>query len=222
MGLTEAAYFNEFCKIGTFRMVKKGECLYDLDQPNHYVYCLEEGLCALLSITKSGEEKIYRYFDTESIINFTPAYLTLPAEAQPSPFYMYAKTNCKVYEISYQNFYKCLSENPDLNRHILNLFANYFTEVLNHFHFMQEASTSSRLCKTLIDFSHQKGSKRIVHKHFSYVELAKYLGVHTVTISRIMGALKQQGAIIKEGHCIILKDVALLEDYVQEIKILSY
>lgn len=222
MTSTDKLYFDEFCKAGKFRIAKKGECLYNLDRINDYVYCLEEGLCALISITKSGEEKIYHYFPSGHIINFTPAYLTLPPNAASATFYMYAKTDCRIYEITYQNFYKLLSENPHLNRYIMSSFANYFSNVLSHFHFMQEASTPSRLCKTLLDFSYCCGTRCIVHKHFNYVELSKYLGVHTVTISRIMRSLKQVGAIEKDGHCIVIKDKALLEEYMQETKTLSY
>lgn len=219
----ETAYFDEFCKAGKFRIAKKGECLYNLDLINDYVYCLEDGLCALLSITKAGEEKIYHYFAGGSIINFTPAYLTLPPNANNNnAFYMYAKTDCKIYEISYSTFYKLLSDNPDLNRYIMSLFANYFTDVLGHFHFMQESSTPSRLCKTLLDFSRCSSGRCIVDKHFNYVELAKYLGVHTVTVSRIMRSLKQEGAIEKDGHSIIIKDCSILEEYIQENKSLTY
>ena len=222
MNSMEQSYFNEFCKIGKYRIVKKGECLYNLDRLNDHVYCLEDGLCALISITKSGEEKIYHYFTSGSIINFTPAYLTLPPNTIASAFYMYTKSDCKVYEISYNAFYKLLSENADLNRYIMTLFANHFSNVLYHFHFMQEASTPSRLCKTLIDFSYLSGKRRIVNKHFNYVELAKYLGVHTVTVSRIMRSLKQVGAIEKDGHLIVIKDLAILERYLQDTESLSY
>ncbi|MDA3734260.1 Crp/Fnr family transcriptional regulator [Niameybacter massiliensis] len=219
---TDTTYFDEFCKAGKFRIAKKGECLYNLDFASDYVYCLEDGLCALLSITKSGEEKIYHYFAAGSIINFTPAYLTLPPDANTSAFYMYAKTDCRLYEIPYSNFYQLLSDNPTLNRYIMSLFANYFSDVLNHFHFMQESSTPSRLCKTLLDFSRPSHGRNIVDKHFNYVELAKYLGVHTVTVSRIMRSLKQEGAIEKDGHSIIIRDRSLLEDYIHEKKMLTY
>lgn len=218
----DKSYFDEFCKIGKFRTVKKGECLYDLERLNDHVYCLEDGLCALISITKSGEEKIYHYFASGSIINFTPAYLTLPSNTASAAFYMYTKSDCKLYEISYKNFYKLLSENAHLNRYIMTLFANHFSNVLYHFHFMQEASTPSRLCKTLLDFSYMSGKRRIVNKHFNYVELSKYLGVHTVTVSRIMRSLKQVGAIEKDGHLIVIKNLDILEQYIQDTESLPY
>lgn len=215
----EKKYFAQFCHIGKRRLIKKGECLYNSNTSSEYVYCIESGLCALLSITKSGEEKIYHYFSAGNLINFTPAYLSTPSNVA---FFMYAKTDCYVYELTYNKFYALLTSNPDLNRYVMILFASHFSNVLSHFHFMQEASVPSRVCKTLLDFSTTLLDEHIVHKHFSYVEIGKYLGVHTVTISRIMGALKQEGAIEKRGHCIILKDIELLKDYMNELKSLSY
>ena len=87
---------------------------------------------------------------------------------------------------------------------------------------MQEASTPSRLCKTLLDFSYMSGKRRIVNKHFNYVELSKYLGVHTVTVSRIMRSLKQVGAIEKDGHLIVIKNLDILERYIQDTESLPY
>ena len=102
------------------------------------------------------------------------------------------------------------------------MLTNHLNNVLNHFHVMQEASTPSRLCKTLLDFSYMSGKRRIVNKYFNYIELSKYLCVHTVTVSRIMRSLKQVGAIEKDGHLIIIKDVTILEQYIQDTQTLSY
>ena len=37
---------------------------------SNYVYLLEEGICALTSITKQGEEKVYLYFRPHRLIGF--------------------------------------------------------------------------------------------------------------------------------------------------------
>ena len=42
--------------------------------------------------------------------------------------------------------------------------------------------------------------------------LARYLGVHSVTVSKIMLSLKKMGIIEKEGHKIIIRDPEKLED----------
>lgn len=215
-------YFDHVAKFGKFRSAKKSECLYNLTLNNQYVYCLEEGLCALTSITKSGEEKIYHYFTSGSIIGFVPAFLPVSNDDTASAFSLITKTNCKVYEISYEEFDRLLRSDPLLGKCVVNILANNFNSVLSHFHFMQEADTPSRLCRTLLDFSDLHHGKLVVNKHFTYVELAKYLGVHTVTISRIMSALKNEGVITKDGHAIIIKDCCKLKAYAHGTQILSY
>ena len=39
-----------------------------------YVYCLEEGLCALHSVSPGGRERIYQYFPPGDFVGFIPAY----------------------------------------------------------------------------------------------------------------------------------------------------
>ncbi|MGL4361843.1 MAG: Crp/Fnr family transcriptional regulator [Cellulosilyticaceae bacterium] len=218
----EKQYFNTFLSNGTSKIIQKGTFLFDFNNPKQSVYCVEEGLCALVSFTQSGEEKIYLYFTAGSIINFTPAYLSLPHDSNTTGFLICTKTTCRVTEVSYPTFYNLIDNDANLNRFIMSCFANHLTSVLYHFHFMLESTVTCRLCKTLIDLSYISGNKRMLHKHFNYVELGKYLGVHTITVSRIMSALKQQGIIEKSGHTIILKDINSLTQYVNNKKLLSY
>lgn len=216
-------YFDEFCKIGQFRNIKKGECLDCKGAYEKSAFCLVKGLCALTSITKSGDEKIYHYFSNRRIIGFVPAYIPdTVLETQNSLFVIYAKTDCEVYEISYDHFCDFIAHNPTLSDAIILSLVENFIGVLYHFNSLQEDPTPIRLCKTLLDLAENHHGKLKLHSHFTYVELAKYLGVHTVTISRIMATLKTEGIILKDGHSIIIKNKDKLIDYIKSEHPLPY
>jgi len=47
----------------------------------------------------------------------------------------------------------------------------------------------------------------LLPKDFSYPELSNYLGVHTITVTRLMARLKEAGIISKQGHQTIIQDM---------------
>ena len=99
---------------------------------------------------------------------------------------------------------------PELSGYLSCLVSHHYFTILNHLHSSQETDTSIRLYRLLLQLALPEGTTYRIHKHFNYSELAKYLGVHFVTISRIMAELKQAGIITKAGHATIITDVAAL------------
>ena len=51
---SSAACLNELRDLGTLTRKKKNDCLYNRAHLDKYVYCLEEGLCALHSVSPGG------------------------------------------------------------------------------------------------------------------------------------------------------------------------
>ena len=54
------------------------------------------------------------------------------------------------------------------------------------------------------------------------VQLAKYLGTHSVTVSRIMAKMKQLGYMAKDNRGIILKQPEALREFLKGDKELNY
>lgn len=82
-----------------------------------------------------------------------------------------------------------------------------YRNVLDHYALNQDDSAVIRLCYLLDEQSFPDADGRLLlDSCFSYSELSKYLGVHDVTVARIMSTLKKQGIIEKEGHRTFLKD----------------
>lgn len=61
-----------------------------------------------------------------------------------------------------------------------------------------------------MELTDEKEGRYELQKYFTYAELARYLGVHSVTVSKIMLVLKKMGVIEKEGHKTVIRDIGLL------------
>lgn len=176
--------------------IQKGAFIFQhSDEPNEkYVYLLDEGICALTSMTMDGEENIHLYFHPCRIISFNQHIITEKLHpASDIRFAIIAKTDCTVFQIPLATFWEMLRTDMDFNQHVMQTLANNYEEVLVHLHWRVEKSAIARLCYLLLEIAGSSRKQKIVPKFFTYAELAKYLGVHQVTVSRIMTKLKKLG-----------------------------
>lgn len=214
VSLQEDLLFQKLKDLGELKKSPKNTCLYNLQIVDQYVYCLEEGVCALISITKNGEEKIYQYFKAGALIGFVPAYAPFYTDETFSAFSLVTKSNCTLYQIPYSTFCDFIASDSSLYPWVIQMVINHYDDVLTHFHNLQEGNNFSNLCRTLLELSVYQDGHYKMHKYFSYSELAKYLGIHTITVTRMMAKLKSEDVIYKEGHHTIIKNTKKLADYI--------
>lgn len=182
---------------------------------SNYVYLLEEGICALTSITKQGEEKVYLYFRPHRIIGFNQFMVsTEKLNANGPEFSVITKTTCTLYQIPYCTFQELILKNMEFNAFLLETLADNYSDALMHFHLMQEESVVVRLCHLLFEVSQMKSGIRVVPRFFTYAEMSKYLGCHSVTVSRIMAKLKQKGYITKTPGGIAIEQEEALQELI--------
>lgn len=203
---------------GTYLKIKKGTAITgpDARYSSSALYLLAEGIVALTSLTKNGEEKIYLYFHAPRIIGFNRHFTGPKQRVVAGPeFSNVAKTDCTLYQIPFTEFLDLIKEHSDLNYFFIKTVADNCSESLSHFHFVQEESATVRLCHLLLEVSCLCGNKRVVPKFYSYTELAKYLGCHPVTVSRIMPKLKENGYISKGPEGIVIDDAEGLVELIE-------
>ena len=179
---------------------------------SNYVYLLEEGICALNSITKQGEEKVYLYFRPNRLIGFNQFVVSAEKLNASTPeFSVVTKTTCTLCQIPYSAFQELIVKNPEFNAFFIETLADNYNDALIHFHLMQEESVGCVIC--CLKYHSSGGGKRVVPRFFTYAEMAKYLGCHSVTVSRIMAKLKQKGYVTKTPSGIAIEQ----EDALQEL-----
>lgn len=181
-------------------LIQKGAFIYQhTDAPSEkFIYLLDEGICALASMTLDGEETIHLYFHPRKLISFNQHIITERLHpACDLRFAIIAKTACTVYQIPLSTFWEMVRTNADFNQYVMETLANNYQDVLIHLHLRVEKSAIARLCYLLLEIAQSSRSHQLIPRFFTYAELAKYLGVHQVTVSRIMTKLKKLGYIKK-------------------------
>lgn len=196
-----------FIEYGVKISIEKGKMLRreNETQRNQYVYWLEDGICALTSMTKGGEEWTYLYFRAKRLVAFSKLIVSRKEQPDKPALYLTAKTKCSVYRLTGQVFRQIFRTNPEFNALMLQTLADNYDELLIHFHRTKEETAAARLCRLLLDTSALKDKKRTLPRFFTYEELARYLGTHMVTVSRIMAELIRRGLISKSGREIVIE-----------------
>ena len=186
-----------------------------------FFYLLDEGICALTSITNKGEETVYLYFYPRRLIGFNQLLMGR-SQNHPLEFSIVTRTPCTLHRFSYDVFQNLMRNSPGFGSFLMQTLADNYYEVLVHFHRRMEESAVAGLCRLLLDVAQPSDGFLIVPRFFTYAELAKYLGTHSVTVSRIMAKMKQLGYMAKDNRGIILKQPEALREFLKGDKELNY
>ena len=137
-------------------------------------------------------------------------------------FTILAKSDCELYRIDRKTF-RMLIEDPKTSGLLLQVVFNTYMGVLYHYYTSRETSAAGRLCWLILEQSEKdKHGELTLDPVFTYDELSHYLGVHTITVARIMSSLKRIGAIKKCGRKTLITDVQKLRDVINEDLSLEY
>lgn len=205
-------YFQQY---GTKFQVKKETSVCSPRLSDSYVYYIVKGIASLSSMTREGEEQDFIYFPQDHIIGFVPALMRhyrkqkneeLPEEAKPC-FGIDTKTDCVFYRMEEKVFERLISEDTKFLASVMEAVTCNYVTLVKKYHTAQEEKASGRLYQWLLDFSAQEGGVKVVPNGFTYAEIAKYLGMHPVTVSKLASQLKKEGIIKKEkGRIVILEE----------------
>lgn len=211
----ERDYFLQMlCKDSAKIHLGKNQYFSSINSHENTAYYLVSGVCALLRVTQNGEEIIYHYFKENDVIGGVPLFLSHKESSRIHTLYnfcsLYTKTECTLYKIPFSVIEQKISKEPEIGYWLSEGISRHFMEVISHMHASKEDHTAGRLCRTLIELSDLKQDRYELQKYFTYAELARYLGVHSVTVSKIMLTLKKMGVIQKEGHKTVICDMERL------------
>lgn len=220
-----------FLKYGHEMTVEKDQMIFNpTDEAQRYcAYFLISGLVGLTTITREGEEKIYLYFNGKRLIGFAPllmSTITEPAVGRMrkighAEVFLIAKTKCVLYQLREVEYRKLLERDFEFNRMVLQVLVANYIDLLDHFQQALEESAGTRFCRLLLESYVEKEGKKVLPRSMTFLEMAKYLGTHPVTVSRIVAVLKKDGCITKEQGRVVIQDEERLLKLIetgQEIK----
>ena len=212
---------------GTLLKLKKNSVLFDEEYINEkpYVYYLVEGICSISGISIQGQEQTFVYMKAGEMAGHVPYMMS---KTFHSAFYAYrrptviTKTECILYKIPEKHFVDHMHTNIEFSNYLNEILARNYSTALAHLKQVQEDSVVTIVCRFLLRMANPCPEGLLVPKFFTYSEIAKYFGIHEITVTRIIGKLKQDGHISRSPAGILIHNPDVLRELILQPDSLKY
>lgn len=188
---------------------QKGAYIFRQGEEVEFVYYLVTGTACRTSLSQEGEEIIYTYWKGHEFLGAFP----LINNHIYTENNIIAKTICQGYKIPKDIFLEFIDENPKALKQLLIRAIHEMNSIVDNGLYMRQGKMGNRVCQILLDWAEERDGVYRIDKVVSYVELSKFLGVHPVTISRIVKQLKREKVIDSTKQGVIVLDPDRLRRY---------
>lgn len=187
-----------------------------------YVHYLISGRAiGVMTNEDGGEYLINEILSGLGVRSITSIGLLLESE-QASSMGIVALTHIEAVRISASDLLLFLREDPDaLIAFTAKLMRNY-VDIFQRYNNRSSMRSINGLCQYLLQNSREDVQGLIFPKTISNQSVAKYLGVHPVTLSRMLTALKENGYIKKIAEGWRLMDIDGLLAVAQGLECVQY
>ena len=190
---------------------KQGEYLLRRGEPMPYVYYLKKGEVKREVLTPYGSEMI----NTIKVGGQITGSIVGLLEIYDSHFDGYCSDDfiaieeCVCYRVPVEVCMRYLGEHPELLAEAL--FLN-----------KRDLKAPQLVCEFLLTHGLERAEGLVLPKKFNNVEIAKHLSMHSVTVSRIMSALKREGVVVRTAEGWLLRDTEALHEYLDGTRKMKY
>ncbi|WP_421899748.1 Crp/Fnr family transcriptional regulator [Maridesulfovibrio sp.] len=193
------------------------------------IYYLKEGMAALTHLTPGGGQSSFLYFKAGMLLNFLRPAITKTGIASDITLKrftnlnhtIYAKTECRCLSFNGEVFMNYLERNPELYKLLMQSLCDNLINLLALSTDIVSKPANVRVCQVLLDFMTDDDPPQIP-RFLTYNEIAFYLSMHVITVTKIFKALKQSGIINKKGRNTTVADVEKLRAIVDGTGTLEY
>lgn len=207
--------------------MEKNSRIVDAERRLDYIYYLEDGIVALIDLLEDGDERIYRYHKRGELLgifklyNMIPCLKNSPQHTVCGIYNSVAKTDCVVYQLEPEVVLRFLYQNPEMLIEQIRMTGKVNINHSFRYSRMLKNRTPNILCEVLLEFSRERDGVLQLDPYFSNAEIARYMGVHVVTVGKILKQLKVEGLIDRKSGRIVILDRDGMEAYLGE-KIMKY
>lgn len=202
---------------------KKGEILiHDGDKVDH-VYYLRKGTVYREIITDTGVESILSCKEggglTDSIIGILLLYGNEAPYVSGNNFV--AGTDCYCLRIPVNVIKEYLHARPELLEELVGTAVHECGYLMNLYLGKSEVPAPAALCTWMLErLEKRKDGNYLPNYHHD--DIAKFLNLHKVTVSRIFSALRREGVLAKTDHGLRVCDLERLRAYADNRRHLRY
>ena len=185
----------------------------------NYCYYLKKGICSQLIYYENGIEVVPKYHFPGDLMNVWGVLKNKTAYASTAV----AKVDVYAAVIPASRLRRELEENFSFYRWVVESILMDNQYVYEQYHKKSKGSAAEILCYAILTMS-QTGSDGELYlpKEFSFLDLARHLRIHRITVSYIFKALQEENIIQKCNVGWRILDVQALESYSQGNLILNY
>lgn len=201
---------------------KKNDYIIRQGEKMNFIYYLSSGTCNRVTITEKGDEIIYGVKETnKKIVQSLLGVLTLYGDGISQNHFI-ARSKCCCYKIPKEVFFQYVQDKPALLSELLHMAMKELRQLSSSFQARQEGKVANRLCDLLLQNLQRTQGKCIVDKRYTNAEISRFLGIHKVTVAKILRVLKEEEIIDKNKEGIFILDEKRLAYYAQGEKNLDY
>jgi CRP-like cAMP-binding protein len=191
--------------------LKKGQTLYDADSniKPRFIYYITDGIAALMNTDINGSSRTFLFLPAPRFILYFPLISEKIQDEYDDPdtiiFPAIAFTKIHAYKIPAPEFLELFENSLEFRRIIDTQIHRDYVNLLQNYASASQDTACTRVCKFLLKCACKENGELCIKNFITYKELASYIGVHEVTVARLMAQLIKYEYIKKNGRTIIIK-----------------
>ena len=203
---------------------RAGEVLMRRGEPMPYVYYLKKGAVKREILTQEGSTLIVTIKESGAITGSIVGLL----EIFDKRFNGYcsddfiAEKECLCYRIPVSVCKTYLRNHPALLEEALVMCIAQFDLLEAAYSKKKDMSAVDLVCEFLLSHDESGTEGILVPKKYTNVEIGKYLGIHSVTVSRIINCLRHDGCVVRTSKGLKILDEAGICAYLNGEKKMKY
>lgn len=201
-----------YLELGKRRLYKKGEAIIPLGSAiNHFIY-LKKGRAGRLITTSSGVQKYIKLVDDHCLIGEVTFFKQMTSE-----YCFEAIIPCECYFFDRKTVETIFLKDEAIVHALINWFCNRMFSLNNQIMDSMRGDAYHRICKFIEDYMRTFGyTDELGNWHYegklSHYDIAKYIGVNRVSVTRAIGRLEEKGVLHKDRSKLIIYDMSYLEN----------
>ncbi len=203
--------FSDYFSDEYLTFVKKGEPIHEyLDEWEHIFY-LQRGLAIVKRVHEDGTEELLRFGKGKTFLGFAN-YFTTYHQLTESDTLVYACTDCIIYKIPHEIFRKYSYEHPEVLEAIILQMTLQNRIFRKQVDCVAHKQTLQALAALFVNLCVETSDGLVVPSCVSNNDIAMYLKIHFVTVSKLIHLLIQNNILEKRDNKLFIVDYPTLLD----------
>ena len=207
----DMSVIERFLQLGDHKVYKKGEALIPINTAVDRLGYLKKGRAGRLVLTDNGSEKIIKIIGDKNIIGEVMFF-----KQTTSDHAFIALESCECYWFDRETVEQVFLKDDAIVHALIQWFCNRMMSLNLQIMDGMREDTYHRVCKFIEEYVKAFGSvdENGVYSYegkLSHYDIAKYLGVNRVSVTRAISKLQQAEILKKDRRQLVVMDMACLE-----------